>query len=428
MNTNRFNPYYSPLPTQNCESVGRQCQQVGGTCYFMAVMNFIAHAEPILRMYMESEIFKSEPRCQYMLERLPLVIDFALEVTACRNSNVVDAKCKNLPPVLAEIYREYGKIYNVIHDDAPVDFSVPGIKEKGSSVNLLICIFLQYEYEYMMYIDALGKRYKDLFLDTTKTLTEHVSDLVASLPGLTQPEVDTLIDSMSNMKPSYGLQGWLYYHHFKYTDGVGVGELSIGESKDSSFAKFFRDFTNEYNILEQYTFSGSLDMTTSLIPFRVYNILIHDQTEISRSLINIDTIIRSVLINNYVSLDNCLILGGTVGIGTKNEGHEVSWNFCDTQPDSLESIQEAPIIICDSALQICFRSDTKNIPVGTGDIGVQSWGLGKSYDTINKETTLLGAIYGLSSTYFTGGIGDIDSFYLNALVTSVTIVIAKKLD
>ena len=103
------------------------------------------------------------------------------------------------------------------------------------------------------------------------------------------------------------------------------------------------------------------------------------------------------------------------------DAHAVSWNWCDTEPpDSIESIKTSPIVICDSALQMCFRTDRP------GEI--LNWARGKSYEVVQRESTLLGAIFGLDSTFFTGRAGYINADWATAHISNIIIVVAKKLD
>lgn len=111
-----------------CAEKGVRCTNVGGRCYYMAVMTFLSKAAAELRKY------------GAVSPTMESVLAFAQEMTACTLEQQ-EQYCKKLPPVIDGIYQKYMRLSrNQITYDTSTG-GVHSVFEGGwSCILLLACL------------------------------------------------------------------------------------------------------------------------------------------------------------------------------------------------------------------------------------------------------------------------------------------------
>ena len=407
----------------DCQTTGVKCMQIGGRCWFMSTMNFIARAEHILRQYIKINA------ADKTIQMLAHTLDFALKVTACRDRKRMKTICERLPPHLAELHRKYIRLkVEATGVSGPKYF----VQEGGHTDLLLMSIFIDIDKEYTSFAEEQSAKYQELFLVADVLEPEEET----ALTGKKIQENDPLVDDVATMwlEPDYSLNNWLSYYNFTYSDADGIPNLPDGgkEYEDDlvdmpwGALKSLQDDVHERGITDEqlltgpgsyYSLHDRLNTPNSL--FDVIDVKFDGEDR--TALQDVDVLLRKVIEQIAGESSNIIILGGTIDMvmtASEADAHAVSWNWCDAEPpNSIESIKTSPIVICDSALQMCFRTDEP------GEI--LNWSRGKGYDDVQRESTFMGAIIGLDSSFFTGGTGYVNPDWATARISDITIVVAK---
>lgn len=111
------------------------CRQVGGHCYYMAVLNFVERAEPTLRKH------------GYNSATWEAMFNFARQMSACSTANKQRHArlCRRLPDPVQHIHQAYQLLWNQerkLADLPPVEVT-KGMRNGGDSWALLETLFYE---------------------------------------------------------------------------------------------------------------------------------------------------------------------------------------------------------------------------------------------------------------------------------------------
>lgn len=352
-----------------CDTAGAKCLQVGGTCYFMAVMNFIARIESLITRYLQQCLeLQGEQK-----QRIISVLDFAMEVTACRNVKVVGMMCKNLPLEVGRLYNKYLNMsikpeLTTEISNFTLDYSSEVI-EAGRSEILLLCLLVD-ENEFSVFSDRQNKAFQAIFKQKKKGRKPRLKPK--------HPAIDTyeLANGKNWLRPDTSMKSWYEYRDFEYFEQETdiIPDMSTGEFDNRLKAITLPEPYLDNIIADGMSRGYSEQEVNALIFSSTHKLTLKDHLDMSQRVFNVftvsglcnelsdlDRLLRKMLVYLcQVSKQECVFLGGVISISFDDgseDSHSFSWNWCDTEQHyTLESIMK-PIVICDSALQMCYRTD-----------------------------------------------------------------------